>query len=94
MWSGSAGRVDAQGVLAGTRDADRCLAYLGKYLTKSVAAADEAGGGGPSPQGRPEQGLRADAVGVVAVGEGRRLASVITAGLVEFVARLARESAA
>jgi hypothetical protein len=30
-------QVDAQGVLAGTPDAGRCLGYLAKYLTKSVA---------------------------------------------------------
>ena len=30
-------QVDAQGVLAGTPDAGRCLGYLAKYLTKSVS---------------------------------------------------------
>jgi len=30
-------QVDAQGVLAGTPDAGRCLGYLAKYLTKSIA---------------------------------------------------------
>jgi hypothetical protein len=30
-------QVDAQGLLAGSRDADRALGYLAKYLTKSVA---------------------------------------------------------
>jgi hypothetical protein len=29
-------RVDAQGVLAGTPDADQCIRYLSKYLTKSI----------------------------------------------------------
>ncbi|GGL23610.1 replication initiator [Planomonospora parontospora] len=29
-------QVDVQGVLAGTPDADQCIRYLGKYLTKSV----------------------------------------------------------
>jgi hypothetical protein len=29
-------QVDVQGVLAGTKDADQCIRYLGKYLTKSV----------------------------------------------------------
>ncbi len=30
-------QVDAQGVLAGTPDAGRCLGYLAKYLTKSIS---------------------------------------------------------
>ena len=30
-------RFDAQGVLAGSKDADRCIGYLTKYLTKQVA---------------------------------------------------------
>jgi hypothetical protein len=30
-------RFDAQGVLAGSKDADRCIGYLTKYLTKRVA---------------------------------------------------------
>ena len=30
-------RFDAQGVLAGSKDADRCIRYLTKYLTKRVA---------------------------------------------------------
>jgi hypothetical protein len=30
-------RFDAQGVLAGSRDANRCIGYLTKYLTKHVA---------------------------------------------------------
>jgi len=30
-------QIDAQGVLAGSPDANRCLGYLAKYLTKSVA---------------------------------------------------------
>jgi len=30
-------QVDAQGVLAGSPDAGRCLGYLAKYLTKSIA---------------------------------------------------------
>ncbi|WP_423229100.1 replication initiator [Thermostaphylospora chromogena] len=29
-------QVDVQGVLAGTPDADQCIRYLGKYLTKSI----------------------------------------------------------
>ena len=29
-------RFDAQGVLAGSKDADRCIGYLTKYLTKQV----------------------------------------------------------
>jgi hypothetical protein len=30
-------KFDAQGVLAGTRDAARCVGYLTKYLTKQIA---------------------------------------------------------
>jgi hypothetical protein len=30
-------RFDAQGVLAGSKDANRCIGYLTKYLTKNVA---------------------------------------------------------
>ena len=30
-------RFDAQGVLAGSKDAGRCIGYLTKYLTKQVA---------------------------------------------------------
>jgi len=30
-------RFDAQGVLAGSKDANRCIGYLTKYLTKQVA---------------------------------------------------------
>ncbi|MEO3809825.1 replication initiator [Sphaerisporangium sp. B11E5] len=29
-------QVDVQGVLAGTKDADQCIRYLSKYLTKSI----------------------------------------------------------
>ena len=29
-------QVDVQGVLAGTSDADQCIRYLSKYLTKSI----------------------------------------------------------
>ena len=39
---GSATRFDAQGVLAGSRDADRCIGYLTKYLTKQVADCHQA----------------------------------------------------
>ena len=35
-------RFDAQGVLAGSRDADRCIGYLTKYLTKHVADCHQA----------------------------------------------------
>ena len=31
-------RFDAQGVLAGSKDAARCIGYLTKYLTKQVGA--------------------------------------------------------
>ncbi|MFE9694559.1 replication initiator [Micromonospora sp. NPDC005806] len=30
-------QVDAKGVLAGTKDADRCVGYITKYLTKQAA---------------------------------------------------------
>ena len=35
-------RFDAQGVLAGSKDAARCIGYLTKYLTKQVADCHEA----------------------------------------------------
>ena len=35
-------RFDAQGVLAGSKDAARCIGYLTKYLTKHVADCHEA----------------------------------------------------
>jgi hypothetical protein len=35
-------RFDAQGVLAGSRDANRCIGYLTKYLTKHVADCQHA----------------------------------------------------
>jgi hypothetical protein len=35
-------RFDAQGVLAGSRDAARCIGYLTKYLTKQVADCHQA----------------------------------------------------
>jgi hypothetical protein len=35
-------RFDAQGVLAGSRDAARCIGYLTKYLTKHVADCHQA----------------------------------------------------
>lgn len=34
-------QIDAQGVIAGSEDANRCLRYLAKYLTKSVADCHE-----------------------------------------------------
>jgi hypothetical protein len=36
-------RFDAQGVLAGSKDASRCVGYLTKYLTKHVADCHRAG---------------------------------------------------
>ena len=36
-------RFDAQGVLAGSRDASRCIGYLTKYLTKHVADCHDPG---------------------------------------------------
>ena len=38
-------RFDAQGVLAGSRDANRCIGYLTKYLTKHVADCHQASHG-------------------------------------------------
>ncbi len=35
-------RFDAQGVIAGSRDANRCIGYLTKYLTKHVADSHQA----------------------------------------------------
>jgi hypothetical protein len=35
-------RFDAQGVIAGSKDANRCIGYLTKYLTKHVADCHEA----------------------------------------------------
>jgi hypothetical protein len=35
-------RFDAQGVLAGSKDANRCIGYLTKYLTKHVADCHQA----------------------------------------------------
>jgi hypothetical protein len=35
-------RFDAQGVLAGSKDANRCIGYLTKYLTKQVGECHEA----------------------------------------------------
>jgi hypothetical protein len=42
-------RYDAQGVIAGSRDAKRCIGYLTKYLTKHVADSHETG---TEPQGQ------------------------------------------
>jgi hypothetical protein len=36
-------RLDAQGVLAGSNDAGRCVRYLTKYLTKQIAGCHTAG---------------------------------------------------
>jgi len=38
-------KFDAQGVLAGTRDAKRCIGYLTKYLTKQIARCHQASTG-------------------------------------------------
>ena len=38
-------KFDAQGVLAGTRDAKRCIGYLTKYLTKQIAGCHHADAG-------------------------------------------------
>jgi replication initiator protein RepSA len=39
-------RFDAQGVLAGSKDADRCIGYLTKYLTKWVTPEVRRGSSG------------------------------------------------
>ena len=49
-------RFDAQGVLAGSRDANRCIGYLTKYLTKHVADCHQAAHRRPArrtPSGSP-----------------------------------------
>jgi hypothetical protein len=40
--SGFGARFDAQGVLAGSRDASRCIGYLTKYLTKHLGDCHQA----------------------------------------------------
>ena len=35
-------KFDAQGVLAGSKDAGRCVRYLTKYLTKQIAGCHQA----------------------------------------------------
>ena len=39
-------RFDAQGVLAGSRDASRCIGYLTKYLTKHLGDCHQASSDG------------------------------------------------
>ena len=46
-------RFDAQGVLAGSRDASRCIGYLTKYLTKHVGDCHDRP---PTPSGRTPTG--------------------------------------
>ena len=46
-------RFDAQGVLAGSRDANRCIGYLTKYLTKHVADCHQAQTPRPARARRP-----------------------------------------
>ena len=41
-WPGSGPKFDAQGVLAGSKDAGRCIRYLTKYLTKHIADCHQA----------------------------------------------------
>ena len=52
-WPGSGPRFDAQGVLAGSKDAGRCIGYLTKYLTKHVADCHETGTEAQRPARRP-----------------------------------------
>ena len=47
-------RFDAQGVLAGSKDAARCIGYLTKYLTKQVADCHQAAR--PTPSGPTSSG--------------------------------------
>jgi hypothetical protein len=51
-------RFDAQGVIAGSRDANRCIGYLTKYLTKHVADCHQA----QTPDQHEHAGRLADAV--------------------------------
>ena len=46
-------RFDAQGVIAGSRDANRCIGYLTKYLTKHVADCHQATHASPARARRP-----------------------------------------
>ena len=46
-------RFDAQGVLAGSKDANRCIGYLTKYLTKHVADCHHAADRRPGAPRRP-----------------------------------------
>src|SRR5690606_15350570 len=47
-------QLDVQGVLAGTRDADQCIRYLTKYLTKSLGEAFAPVGEDDDPQRRAQ----------------------------------------
>ena len=52
-------RFDAQGVLAGSKDAARCIGYLTKYLTKQVADCHQADTGPEREHaGRQAEALR------------------------------------
>ncbi len=52
-------RFDAQGVLAGSRDSNRCIGYLTKYLTKHVADCHQAATGDQADHaGRLHDALR------------------------------------
>ena len=51
-------RFDAQGVIAGSRDANRCIGYLTKYLTKHVADCHQA----QTPAQQEHAGRLADAL--------------------------------
>ena len=59
-------RFDAQGVLAGSPDAARCIGYLTKYLTKQVGGCHQAD---TDPQSRPRR----------PAGRGAALAAVLAA---------------
>ena len=56
-------RFDAQGVLAGSRDASRCIGYLTKYLTKHVGDCHEPSHRRPAGARRPAR--RGAALGTV-----------------------------
>ena len=64
-------RFDAQGVLAGSRDASRCIGYLTKYLTKHVGDCHQAEHRRP---GRPRRTARRRAAVRTVLADVRELA--------------------
>jgi hypothetical protein len=51
-------QVDAKGVLAGTPDADQCIRYLSKYLTKSLGDSLDGDADDPRGQARRDHAAR------------------------------------